>query len=487
MLSINHKSFCQVFGNILKNKIVLTTQLLRVISFPLNCFSEIKVCEPNPCLHGGICSVVSEDQYRCDCTTTGYKGPKCDVGYFNISDYPTIITDAISPPITIRSSPPTEYVILRVTSRDNDLMFDPTTLTFQRDTSLVQSIRVTAPETGYHFITYSISGPSADEFSLPEEDVIFVKPHENSPDNHPIEESKLYFPIGCHKKQVGVCPGVNLTAIVAFSTSPFVTFGPLSSTQGVVSLKVGDITTIPLSLRGLNLPHPNEESLPDSCNDNDVVSYSTESLIKSRALVKSFTDIVAESLPRWMSITLRNNNMIKRAQSSDLITHFLTGVQLKQAGVGEGLSLVDDMFYSLLATKNLNVTIKNDVDIIQSNPLSLAVQLCRESPSNIILQNTFEGHRGLMKDMQILKDMRKYGWYFTFESFQFSKTNTIRRQRKGMFWDGQNFVDLESSPGRNFAAVLSLKKHFQNLTFANIRMQFNGALIGHVSDIDKVT
>ena len=458
-----------------------------MLSFPLNCFSEIKVCEPNPCLHDGVCSVVSEDQYRCDCTKTGYKGAKCDVGYFNISEYPTIITNVISPPITISSSPPTEYVILRVTSRYNDLKFDPTTLTFNRDTSLVQSIRVTAPKTGYYFVKYSISGPSAYEFSLPEEDVVFVKSHENSPDNPLIEESILYFPIGCHKKQVGICPGVNLTAIVAFSTSPFVTFGPLSSTQGVVSLKVGDTTTIPLSLQGQNFPHPNEETLPDSCNDNDVVSYSTESLIKSRALVKSFTDVVAESIPSWMSITLSKNNMVKRTQSSDLETLLLTGIQLKQAGIGEGLSLVDDMFYSLLAAKNLNVTIKNDVDIFLSNPLFLAVQLCGESPSNIILQNTFEGQRGLMKDMQILKDMRKYGWYFMFESFQFSKTNTIRRQEKRMFWDGQNFVDLRTSPVGNFAAVLSLKKHFQNLTFADIRMQFNGALIGHVSDINKVT
>ena len=441
------------------------------------------MCLPNPCLHGGICSVVSKDQYSCDCTHTGYKGTKCDVGYFNISDYPTIITNAISPPITIRSSPPTDYITLHVISRD--LEFVPSTVVFNRDTSLNQSVRVTARETGYYFITYSISGPNAHEFSLPEEDVLFVKAHENSTENSSTEESTLYFPFGCHKKQVGVCPGLNIS-IVASSTSPFISFGPLSATQGVVALEVSEIAKIPLSLRGLNVPHSSEVPVPDSCNDNNVVLYSTESLIKSRALVKMFTDIVTESLPTWMNITLSKNVMVKKTQSSDLMTHFLTGIQLQEGGVFEGLPLVDDMFYSLLATKNLNVTTGNDVDIFQSNALSLAVEVCRKSPSNVILQQSFQGHIDVMKDTKIMKNLKECGWNFKFDSIEFSKSNTIKRPGKGTFWDGQSFATLGDSSSANFAAVSSLKKHFRNTTFADIMVEFDGTLIGDVKDINQV-
>ena len=188
------------------------------------------MCQPNPCHHDGICSVVSEDQYSCDCANTGYKGTKCEVGYFNISDYPTIITNVISPPITISSSPPSSYITLHVSNRD--LEFVPSSLVFSRNISLVQSIRVTAQETGYYFITYSISGPSARDFILPEEDILFVESHENSTEKPIIEESTLYFPLGCHKKQVAVCPGVNFIPIVASSTSPFLSFGPLTATEG---------------------------------------------------------------------------------------------------------------------------------------------------------------------------------------------------------------------------------------------------------------
>ena len=442
------------------------------------------MCQPNPCLHGGICSVVSEDQYKCDCFNTGYKGTKCDVGYFNISDYPTVITNVMSPPITISSSPPTDSVILHVTSPD--LKFVPSTLIFNRYTSMNQSITVTVRETGYYFITYSISGPNAHEFSLPEEDVLFVQSHENSKDNSSIDESEMSFPYGCHEKQVAVCPRLNIS-IVASSTSPFVSFGPLTSTQGVVALEIGNITKIPLSLRGLNFPHSSESPVPDSCNDNDDF-YSTELLIKSRALVKTFTDIVADSLPTWMSITLSENNIVEKTQSSDLMTHFLTGIKLQEAAVGQGLPVIGDMFYSsLLATKNLNVTIEDDVDIFKSNELSLAIELCRGSPSNIILQPSFQKHVDVLKDVKILKDLRKYGWNLNFDSIQFSKTKTLNRPEKPSFWDGQSFVNLGASPGGNFAAVSSIKKHFKNITFADVTMEFDGTLIGDVKEINQVS
>ena len=453
---------------------------LHVKTWFLNCFSEIKVCEPNPCLHGGMCSVLSEDEYSCDCTNTGYKGTKCDVGYFNISDYSTVITNVVSPPITISSSQPTDSVILHVTSPY--LKFVPSSLTFNRDTSLNQSFRVTARETGYYFITYSISGPNAREFSLPEEDVLFVLSHEKSKDNSSIDESNLSFPYGCHKKQVAVCSGLNIS-IVASSTSSFVSFGPLTSTRGVVALEVGNITKIPLSLRGLNLPQSSESSVSDSCNDNDAVSYSTESLIKSRALVKTFIDVVADSLPTWINVTLSRNDMVKKTQSSDLMTHFLTGVKLQEAAVGQGLPVIDDMFYSLLATKNLNVTIEDDVNVFKSNALSLAAELCRELPSNIILQRS----EGVMKDIKILKNLREYGWNLNFGSVQFSKTKTLKRPEKASFWDGQSFFNLGASPSGNFAALMSFKKHFKNVTFADVTMEFDGTLIGDVKDIDQVS
>ena len=438
------------------------------------------MCQPNPCLHNGICSVVSEDKYTCNCALTGYTGTDCEIGFFQISDYPTIYRNVLSAPVAIISSPPTEYVILHLMSQD--LKFSSPSLVFNRDSSLNQSFRITAQEEGFYIIRYSLSGPSAREFILPEDDILITKSREDSS----VGESTLYFPFGCYKKVIGACPGKNIS-IVATSTSPFVSFGPLSVTEGVVAIEVGNYTKIPLSLLGVTLPNPSVlYSVPDSCDHNDVVSYTTQSLLKSRTLAKSFTSVIADSLPTWIKITLTNKNLGKKIYSSEVKTHFLTGIELQGAGVGEGLPLQEDMFYSLLFTRSVNVTVQQDVDILNSNALSLAVDLCGKSPSNILLQPSFKKSVTAVNDISILKALKEYGWHFNIYSLQLSMKNTIRRPEKGIFWDGQHFFNVEATSDGTFALVTSFNKYFRNFTFADIRMQFDGTLIGCVNDINQV-
>ena len=444
-------------------------------------FAEIKVCEPNPCLHDGVCSVVSADHFTCDCTHTGYMGTKCDIGSFTIAEYPTLTNHILSPPITVYASPPTDYVVLHIVSRD--LEFKSSKLVFKRGASLNQSIQIIARDTGYYFIKYSLSGPSAGEFLLPKDDIIFVNAPNNSAGEASTQESTFSFPVGCHKKQVRTCPRSN-DAIIASSTSPFVSFGPVTATQGVVSIEVGNTSKTPLSLVGINLP--NTVSLLDNCEDSDVVSFSTESLVQSRVLAKTFIDAVADSFPAWMKITLSKQSLVKKSYSSDLSTFILSGNELREENVGEGLPVVQDTFYSLLMTSNLNVTIQNDVDIFKSDALYLAVELCGTLPSDVFLRPTLQAGLHSVNNISILKTIKKYGWEFKFYSFQFSKSNTIRRMKKGTFWDGYHFFNVEASSDGSFAVVSSLNKQFQNSTFAEVSLAFEGTMIGNVKDVDKV-
>jgi hypothetical protein len=437
------------------------------------------VCQPNPCLHNGICLVVNKNKHTCECTRTGYRGTKCEIGFFKISDYPTITPDVLSPPIAIMSSPPTEYVILHLMSPD--LIFSSSRLVFNPNTPLNQSIRVTARGEGYYLIKYSLTGPSAREFNVPEEDIIFV----NTPNNDSsIEKSALDFPYGCYRKHFGTCPGQNASIIVS-STSPFVSFGPLSTTQGVVALEVGDFMKLPLSLLGVNLPDSSANSLVNSCKDNGDVTYSVESIVKSRGLAKSFINTATENLPTWINVTLPEGNLGTNIYSSELRTRFLNGIELREAGVGTGLPVVDDMFYSLLSTNNLNVTIENDVDILKSKSLSLAIEICGKSSSNILLRPSKEG-LGQVNNISILKKINKYGWNLNVTSVQFSKTNGINRPKKEGFWDGHRYFNVEASSDGTFAVESSLDKHFRNSTFADIRMNFDGTIIGQMKDLNEV-
>ena len=405
------------------------------------------------------------------------------MGFFTISEYQKIIANVVSFPIWITSSPPTDHVILHL--RSPDLEFSSSSLVFHRNSSLNETFRVAAREPGYYFIKYCLSGPSAHEFSLPEEDILFVKPENSTAEDTSKQQSILNFPSGCHKKQIGVCPELG-HPIIATSTSPFVAIGPLFVTKGIVSIEIGNLTKIPLSLRGISLPQPSTAIIQDSCINNDVRSYSTESLIKSRTLPQSFANSVAEALPSWIKIAMSNQSFVKKILSSDLMTHFLTGRKLLDAGIGEGLSVDDDMFYSLLSTKYVNVTIQNDQDVLKSSGLSLAIELCGKLPSNIILHPFSHVPENLLNNVGTFKSLKQYGWHFNFHSVQFSKTNTIERPKKENFWDGKNFFDIPASSDGTFAAALALKKYFINSTFAHMRMEFNGTLIARINDIDQV-
>ena len=391
--------------------------------------------------------------------------------------YPNVL----SPPITIIASQPTDKVILHLINRN--LEINPSVLVFNRNSSLNQSIVVKAKEEGLYFIKYTLSGPSAGEYSLPEEDTLFVNSPKNSTDTLQMGNNILNFPVGCHKKQVGVVLGSKLPIMVS-STSPFVSFGPLSVTQGIVSIEISNSTKLPLSLVGVNLPNTSIIFHP-TCADRGIVPYSIGSLLRSRVLAKSFIDAIENSLPTWIKVTLSKSNSVKTRYSSEKKTYFVTGTTLRKASIGKNLPVVDNSFYSVLSTNNLNITVENNTDIFKSKPIAIAVELDGKVPSNVLMRSSSDEH--VVNNLSIFRQIEKFGWSFEFHSLQISKDNSIKRQEKKGFWDGDKFFNVESSSDGTFAAVTLLKKHFKNTTFAaDLKMEFDGTIIGHVEDINKV-
>ena len=63
----------------------------RITNFILSFFSEIILCQPNPCRHGGQCIVISSRQFFCDCEQTGYKGNLCERGVVSPPVFPKLI------------------------------------------------------------------------------------------------------------------------------------------------------------------------------------------------------------------------------------------------------------------------------------------------------------------------------------------------------------------------------------------------------------
>ena len=432
-----------------------------------------------------MCSSISSNQYSCDCTHTGYKGTDCDVGSINIPRFPTITAGVPSPSLAFQVSPPSDSITLTLTGYGME--FNPSQLVFQKGGLRSQYLKITAQEAGLYFIRYSLSGPNAGEFQSPQQDVIFVRSKYTTTET---PENKLWsdkLPSGCHKQLLDKCPYTN-DVIFAASTSPWVTFGPLTTTKGVVNVEIG-ATNIPLSLVGTNLVKPTQISAPKRVCSKQEVSYSSEQFTKSHILTTSFLNAVNESFPKWLTITLRNNSSLEKVSISELKTSYLAGKYLQDSDIGEGQPINDKSFYSLISSQNLNLTIGKDVDLLGSRdwdiPLSLAVDLCSPAPKNVIIRPSME-HMDLVNNNSVMKIVRENGWNIKFYSLQISKKKLIKKLLKGLFWNSKRFFEVSSSTVGNLGIVTSFVKSFKSTTLVSSGIEFEGTIVLELDNIENV-
>ena len=448
-------------------------------------FSEIRACEPNPCQNGGICTSISSSRFTCNCSLTGYSGSKCDVGNIDTPQYPPFTRGVPSSSLQFESSPASDYVI--VTPRSQGVAFEPEFLLFNT-TSLKQSMTAVAQQRGLQFVEYTLSGPDAADFKPPQNDVVFVERAENTTGQTAGSlRQHLKLPVGCYQLEMNKCPRTN-DVIVYSSTSSWNTLGPMLSTRGVVTVGVGK-TIVPLSLLGSTVYSQAPAMVAEHCGEYQE-NYSIEDLLRSQILAKSFLEAFQSSFPSWLVVSLAKAVKSEALYPSDLETYFLSGKKLRKTDVGKGQPLSDKTAFSLLISRKINLTVEGEGDILGSreykSPFSLAVDLCSASPKNVIMHPSAKDV-DLVNSISIVKRLKEDGWDFTFYSLQISKTKSIEKLRKGLYWNGEQFVGIDSSDKGNLAIVASLKKSFTNEDFVNCSMEFDGTMVIGVDRIDKVS
>ena len=321
-----------------------------------------------------------------------------------------------------RASSPDNYVIF--TPRSAGIEFRPPYIVFQRNSTTLQSFTMTAQYTGLNHVSYSLSGPSAAGFQSPEPTVFFVQSAEKSAKN--ISRSahstmELRFPSGCYDIELNRCPRNNVT-ITAHSTSPWVMFGPTATTDGLVSLRT-DHVELPHSMAGSNFI-PQKRGSPNlNCVVDSSTEYLTEEMIRRRVLAKSFLNVVRDSLPKWLDIRLRGNFSSSSIAETELQAYYLSGKSLQEEGIIPGQPFLDDTFFSLLLSPDLDLIVHGDRVSFglddHTARFSVALELCAPPPSNVILRPP-PGEFNVMDQLSIMKQLRDNGWNFKIQSLQIS-------------------------------------------------------------------
>ena len=459
-----------------------TAPLFRQISFSL----ETTACERNPCRHNSSCTPISSSRYVCDCSKTGYRGANCNIGYIMAPKYPRITTGS---PVSLefRSSPLSSgSVVLTISSRG--VKFTPSFLVFN-STSSRQSVTVSSDKPGVHLIKYSISGSKAIDFVPLKSDIVIVDVFKNSTSqtsgNHTTD---VKLPIGCHELVLKKCPAGD-DVIIASSTKSWETTGAVTSSSGVVVVHAGK-SNFPLSLVGTSLLSTGRSMDKEQCQTGQ--NYSVEELTKNHVLTKSFLDSLKVSFPNWLTAKLPSGMNAKNLEFSDTQTRYLTGKELRQTPTGRQQPIEDDSSFSLLHSHNINLTVGNDNDILQSrdkkSSVSLAVDLCSKSPKTIILYLPHKYANALNQNSSVLKRLKESGWDLTIYSLQISKANSIKTPTvKERFWDGEKLISRNVTEiKRNLALLTKMKKSF---TGRNLRsyLEFDGTMVILVDDLNSVS
>ena len=378
-------------------------------------------------------------------------------------------------------------MVLALSSRD--VTFTPSFLIFN-STSSHQSVSVVSDRPGIHVIKYSISGSKAVDFFPLKNDIIFIDVFKNATNqtasNHTTTNIKL--PIGCHELVLKKCPASE-DVITLSSTAPWETIGRVTSSGGVVVVRAGK-NNFPLSLIGTSVLSTERSADEKRCRTSQ--NYSVEELTKNHVFTRSFLESLKVSFPSWLSANFPSGIDAKYLDFSNTRTRYLSGDELRQTPIGRRQPIEDESSFSLLHSHNINLTVENDVDILQSrdmkSPISLAVDLCSKSPKAVILYLPREYVNMINQNSSVLKRLRENGWEMTVYSLQVSKTNSIKTPDvKERFWDGEKLISRNVvGMNRNLALLTKVKKSFTGRNI-NSYLEFDGTMVISVDDLDSVS
>ena len=204
----------------------------------------VQLCKPNPCKHGGHCSMVSVDTYKCDCFNTGYIGKTCDMGLIEVPSFPTLEEGETSNVLTITAHPNKE-IIITPNVPSQRVLFQPKVLRIASpNTQVTFNIR-SVKNVGQVRINFELSGESKNDFLMLSLPVIHVVNHNHTVLTRILDENILTNQ--CFSKNIGKCQ--NNYMIKLASCCPWEDL----NTKGHLSVGTDNLR-LPFSLSGFSLP-----------------------------------------------------------------------------------------------------------------------------------------------------------------------------------------------------------------------------------------
>ena len=446
--------------------------------------SEITPCGPDPCQHNGECVIVGDNDFSCDCSLTGYTGVTCNKGVLTLPSYPAL---TIGVPLTLSvAAVPDNELIVNIASSDTDIiLISPPTVTITNTTlSAIFTIEASGGGEmgGLYSISYRLSGVNADDYVIPSDSVVFVRPmHENQSyfEVRGLPNGKLEA-AGCFMAPRSLDCQNGDQQINIYSTSQWSYDNNTLRTNGIVYLVDGD-SSLPLAIAGANITVEQNSLTVERLNINfSITSEGTESctsfvpsvsdlddFLRFKALVTTFVSSTLRLLPTWMQFMVTSNEEIDSSGDTAYLAYVVTREELNNIDVCQNI-ITNENTVHLVVRHDSNLIVNVSGSQVTHVPtdnsvVCFSVELCSQTESSLF-------HIGLptnierLNQLSFMNDLASAGWRMDLNAVTFAASgNLVPVNMMETYWTGSSYQSV-SFLGAHIGLGGSFTREFSDAT-----------------------
>ena len=435
---------------------------------------------------------------------TGYTGVTCNIGVLTLPSYPPL-TIGVPVTLTITAVPDSELIISITSSDTNNIIISPSTVTITNPgSSAVFSIEAHGSGVaGLYSISYRLSGINADDYIIPSDSIVFVRP---------IPAMMNYFEArglpngeltaaGCFMAPQSLECQNDDQQINIYSTSQWSNDNNVIRTSGVVHL-VNDQLSLLLAIAGANITVEQSKLTVERLHINSpVASESTDNCIsfvpnitdlddflRYKALATTFLSSTLRLLPTWMQLMVTSNEQIDSSGDIAYLAYVVTREELNNIAVCQNI-ITNENTVHLAVRHDSNLTINVSGSQVTHMPtdnsvVCLSVELCSQTMSlfHIGLPSDID----VLNQLQLMNDLANAGWRMDLDAVTFATSGNLEPvNMMETYWTGSSY-QLVSFLGAHIGLGGSFTREFSD-TATTVTVHLLGDVYWRVERLNQVS
>ena len=448
--------------------------------------------------------MIGDGNFSCDCSSTGYTGINCSMGVLTVPSYPAL-TIGVPVTLTITAVPDSELIISIASSDTDAIIISPSTLTITNPASSAAfSIEARGSGVaGLYSISYTVSGVNADDYIIPSDSIVFVRPIPamgNYFESQGLPNGQLSS-VGCFMAPQSLqCQ--NSGQFNINSTSQWSNENNMIRTNGIVHL-VNDHLSLLLAIVGANIiveqnlitvERINTNILPvASDNNNDCTSHvpsisDLDDFLRFKTLTATFLSSTARLLPTWMQFMVTSNEVIDSSGDGAYLASVVTREELNNIAVCQNI-ITNDNTVHLVVRHDSNLTINVSGSQVTHIPtdnsvICFSIELCSQAMPLFHIE--LSSGVDVLNRLQFMNDLANAGWRMDLDAVTFASSgNLVPVSMMETYWTGSRYQSVSFS-GAHIGLRGSFTREF-NDTATTVTVHLLGDVYWRVEDLNQVS